>query len=207
MNASNSALEKRVAAGDESALAELFDVYRGRLRKIVDSRMDRRLQGRVDPSDVLQEAFLDLNKRLPAYVRNKDKMSMFVWMRLVAKERVLIAHRKHLNAEKRDARREKPLDMAGRTNASSMFLAEHLLGQFSTAGHKAIRQEMYDALLTALNSMDAIDHEIITMRCFEELTNAEAAEALELSENGASRRFVRAMTRLKQRLTEVSGFL
>ena len=207
MNASYSSLENRVAAGDENALAELFDAYRGRLRKVVDSRMDRRLQGRVDPSDVLQDAYLDLVKKLPAYVRRKDKMSMFVWMRLVAKERVLIAHRKHITAAKRDARQEKPLDMAGRTNASSMFLAEHLIGQFSTAGHIAIRQEMYEALLVTLNSMDAIDHEIITMRCFEELTNGETAEALDLSENGASSRFVRAMTRLKQKLSDLPGFL
>ncbi len=202
-----SVLEKRVADGDESALAELFDRYRDRLRKVIVSRMDRRLRGRVDPSDVLQDAFIDLQSKLPSFDKIAGKMSMFVWMRLVAKERLLQVHRQHLNAEKRDARKEVALKNVAQSNASSIFLAENLLGRFTTAGRDAIRHEMFQTLLSALQSLDAVDHEIITMRCFEELSNAEAAESLGLSENGASSRFVRAMSRLKERLSEIPGFL
>lgn len=199
-------IEQRIAEGDEAALAEIFGVYRPRLKKVVDSRMDKRLQGRIDSSDILQEAYIDLTKKMKAFSKLSGRMSLFVWMRLVTKERLLQVHRKHLNAEKRDARKEIQLAKGASTNASSVFLAEHLLGRFTSASRNAIRKEMHESLLCVLGSMDLIDHEIITMRCFEELSNAEAAEALGLTENGASSRFVRAMTRLKKRLSEIPGF-
>ena len=55
-------LIQRALAGDESALAALFDGYRDRLRKMIRLRLDRRLSGRVDSSDVLQEAYLDVRR-------------------------------------------------------------------------------------------------------------------------------------------------
>ena len=84
MDDTSASLEQRVVDGDEAALADLFDHYRGRLRKVIDSRLDRRMQGRIDPSDVLQETFIDLAQKLPSYLRNKNKISMFVWMRSVS---------------------------------------------------------------------------------------------------------------------------
>src|SRR5438105_8151427 len=95
----------RATAGEEAALAELFDRYRGRLRQMVRLRLDRRLQGRVDPSDVLQDAYLDLAQKLPDYV-HKPPMPVFLWLRLVTGERLLRVHRQHLGAAMRDAGRE-----------------------------------------------------------------------------------------------------
>ena len=98
-------LVRRAAAGEETALAELFDRYRARLRQMVRLRLDRRLQGRVDPSDVLQEAYLDLSKKLPDYA-GKSNLPFFLWLRLVTGERLLRVHRQHLGAAMRDAGRE-----------------------------------------------------------------------------------------------------
>ena len=168
--------------------------------------MDQRLRGRVDPSDVLQEAFIDLAKKLPDYGQNRNDMSIFVWMRLVASERLLNIHRRHLDAQKRDAGRDISIN-ASSPDASSVCLAGHLLGQFSSAGNRAIRAEMQRVLIDTVNSMEEIDREIIMMRGFEELSNTEAAEALGLSPNGASNRYVRAMTRLKKELEAIPGFL
>ena len=201
-DADPSDLEQRAANGDEAALAELFDQHRSRLKRIVDTRMDARVAGRVDASDILQDTFLELSRKLPNFDR-ANGMSMFVWMRLVATERVIVAHRRHLQAEARDARKETPRQS---TEASSIFLAQHLIAVFGSAEHRVLRDEMFDVLKQTLAGMDPIDHEIITMRCFEELTNAEAAEALGISQNGASSRFVRAMTRLKKQLEAIPGF-
>ena len=203
----DSQLETLAQTGDQQALADLFDRFRARLRRIVDARLDTRLRGRVDPSDVLQEAFIDLAQKLPGYIeRHRDSesgISMFVWMRLVTTERVLAAHRKHLDTAARDARRETPQHQVGQ---SSVFFAEHLISVFGSAENRVLRDEMFVALKLTLESMDPVDHEIITMRCFEELTNSEAAEALGISQNGASSRFVRAMTRLKKQLQSIPGF-
>lgn len=200
-------LELNAWAGDQAALAELFSCFRPRLRRIVDARLDNRLKGRVDPSDVLQEAFIELARKLPKVRRKLDDdhatMSMFVWMRMVTAERVLVTHRQHLEAGGRDVRRE---TRQHRTAASSIYLAEHLLAVFGSAENRLMRQEMFSTLQQTLESMESVDHEIITMRCFEELTNREAAEALGISQTGASSRFVRAMTRLKKQLEEIPGF-
>lgn len=200
-------LEQNAWAGDQAALAELFSRFRSRLRRIVDARLDNRLKGRVDPSDVLQEAFIEVARKLPNVRSKLDEdratMSMFVLMRMVTAERVLVTHRRHLEVEGRDVRRETPQHQ---TAASSIYLAEHLLAVFGSAENKLMRQEMFDTLQKTLETMDPVDHEIITMRCFEELTNVEAAEALGISQNGASSRFVRAMTRLKKQLEEIPGF-
>src|SRR5687768_9353810 len=87
---------RRAATGDGTALAELFGRHRGRLRQMVRLRLDRRLQGRVDPSDVLQEAYLDLAQKLPEYARDRQTVPFYLWLRLVVGERLLRVHRQHL---------------------------------------------------------------------------------------------------------------
>ena len=173
--------------GSENALAELFAHYKDQLRRIVAFRLDSRLKGRVDPSDILQEAFIDLLKRLPEF---PDKnMSFFVWLRLVTNERVLACHREHLNTQKRDPRREQRIQPAY-SGASSVLLAAQLMGNFSSVAGKAIQAEQNAKLQAALDSMDAIDREVIALRIFEGLINGEAAEVLELTKQTTSKRFI-----------------
>ena len=93
------------AAGDESALASLFEKYRDRLRRLVQLRMDARIRARVDASDVVQEAFVEAARRLPRYVED-DKVPFFLWLRVVTGDRLRHLHREHLGAEMRDANRE-----------------------------------------------------------------------------------------------------
>ena len=197
-------LEQRARGGDSAALAEYFHIQRPRLRRVVDIRLDARLRGRVDPSDVLQEAFLDLSKKLSNFVSRERPISMFVWMRLVATERVLQIHRNHFGVEARDVKREVQWQFSGA--ATSVFLAEQLLVNFGSAEHRVVQEELRAMLVATLDAMEPLDREVITMRFFEELTNGEVAEALGITKNGASSRFVRAMTRLKKDLSNIPGF-
>ena len=199
-------LERRIRNGDENAMAEAFEIYRERLRRIIATRLDRNLKGRVDPSDVLQEAFIDMAKRLPNFSKRTEPMTVFVWMRLVATESIINTHRRHLAVEKRDARREQRLRVR-QQSATSVCLAENMLAHYSSAGNKVLRGELKKLLMATLHSMDPVDQEIIVMRNFEDLTNVEAAEALGLSQNGASSRYVRAMARLHAELKSIPGFL
>ena len=130
-------LARRATLGEVSALAELFARYRGRLRQMIRLRLDRRLQGRVDPSDVLQDAFVDLAAKLPEYA-SRHAVPIFLWLRLVVGERLLRVHRHHLGTAMRDAGREISLHRGAFPEASSASLAARLLGQITSASRAAV---------------------------------------------------------------------
>ena len=199
-------LLSRATAGDEAALAALWERHRARLRLMVRLRLDRRLQGRVDPSDVLQDAYLDLAARLPDYARERP-MPTYLWLRLVAGQRLAQVHRQHLGAALRDAGREVSLYRGALPQASSASLAAQLLGRFTTASPAALRAERQLPLQAILNGRDELDREILALRHFEGLSNGEAAQVLGLSESAADNRYVRALGRLRDLLGRVPGFL
>jgi RNA polymerase sigma-70 factor, ECF subfamily len=199
------ALIRRVEGGDERALSDLFARYRDRLRRMVKLRMDRRLQGRLDASDVLQEAFLDVARRAGEY-RTDPKMPVFLWLRLITGQRLMALHRKHLGAQMRDAAQEVSLHRGALPPASSISIAAMLLGRITSPTRAASRAEMQVRLQDVLNSMDPIDREILTLRHFEELGNRETAQVLGITKSAASSRYIRAVMRLKKELANIPGF-
>ena len=198
-------LIQRALAGDESALAALFDGYRGRLRRMIRLRLDRRLSGRVDSSDVLQEAYLDVRKRIAEYARDPAAMPFHLWLRLVAGQRLTDVHRYHLGAQMRDAGQEVSLHRGPFPQASSVSLAAQLLGKMTSASHAAIRAEHKLIVQEALNGMDPIDREVLALRHFEHLSNDETAQVLGLTKSAASNRYIRALKRLKEILSSIPG--
>ena len=196
----------RAARGDREALAALWERHRKRLRQMVRLRLDRRLQGRVDPSDVLQEAYIDMAERLPEYVRDRS-FTPYLWLRLVAGQRLMQIHRRHLGTAMRDAGREVSLYRGALPQASSISLAAQLLGRFTTASRAAIRAERQLQLQAVLNGMDPMDREILALRHFEELSNGEAAQVLGLSKTAANNRYMRALSHLRDLLESIPGFL
>jgi RNA polymerase sigma-70 factor (ECF subfamily) len=196
----------RAAAGDSAALAELFGRYRQRLRAMVRLRMDRRLQGRVDPSDVLQEAYLDVAQQLSTYLAKRE-MPFYLWLRLTTGQRLMRLHRQHLGAAIREAGREVSLHRGALPQASSVSLAAQLLGKMTSASKAVERVEIQLQLQAALNGMDEMDREIIALRNFEELSNAEAAQVLGLEPSTASKRYIRALKRLQEILKSIPGLL
>ncbi len=199
------ALIRRVEGGDEAALCELFARYRDRLRRMVKLRMDRRLQGRLDASDVLQEAYLDVAKRAAEY-RENPEMPVFLWLRLITGQRLMALHRQHLGAQMRNVGHEVSLHRGALPPASSISIAEMLLGRITSPTRAARRAEMQERLQDILNAMDPIDREILTLRHFEELGNGETAQVLGISKSAASSRYIRAVMRLKKELAGVPGF-
>jgi RNA polymerase sigma-70 factor (ECF subfamily) len=187
--------------GDEAAMAELFDRYRKRLRQMVRLRLDRRLQGRVDSSDVLQDAYLDARRKLPTYSAKGD-IPFFLWLRLVVGQKLTDLHRHHLGTQMRDATRDVSIYRGPMPEATSFALAAQLMGKVTTPSDAAIRAESKLQIQDALNAMDAIDREVLTLRHFEMLSNAETAQVLDLSHAAASNRYVRALRRMKQILEE-----
>jgi RNA polymerase sigma-70 factor (ECF subfamily) len=191
---------RRAAEGDPVAVAEAFALHRGRLRRMVQLRLDRRLQGRVDPSDVLQEAYLEVARGLPDYLKD-PQIPFYLWVRFVTGRKLQAVHRHHLGVQARDAGREVSLHRGALPQASSVSLAEQLLGRYSSPSQAVVKAELRLRVQEALNGMDPIDREILALRSFEELSNAETAQVLGIGEAAASHRFVRALRRLKAVLT------
>jgi RNA polymerase sigma-70 factor (ECF subfamily) len=200
------ALVGRLRAGDRTALAELFERHRKRLRRMVALRLDVRLQGRVDASDVLQDAFLDAAARLDNFLRSAD-LPAFLWLRLVVGERLAACHRRHLNAKARDAGRELSLYRDPMPQASSAALASMLLGRFTSPTHAAVRAELLLQVQGALNSLEPLDREVIALRNFEQLSLAETARVLGITEEAGAKRYFRALRRLKTVLAAMPGGL
>jgi RNA polymerase sigma-70 factor, ECF subfamily len=198
-------LLRRALAGDESALAALFDGHRERLRRMIRLRLDRRLSGRVDTSDVLQEAYLDVRKRFTEYARDPAAMPFHLWLRLIAGQRLTDVHRYHLGSQMRDAGQEVSLHRGPFPQADSVSLAAQLLGKMTSASQAAIRVEHKLIVQEALNSMDPIDREVLALRHFEHLSNDETAQVLGLSKSAASNRYIRALKRLKEILSSIPG--
>jgi RNA polymerase sigma-70 factor (ECF subfamily) len=202
-NAETNDLLGRAAAGDRDALGQLLQRDRERLRRAVALRLDRRLAGRVDPSDVLQEAHLEAATRLAEYLQNPT-MPFFLWLRLITFQRIHTFHRRHRGAQARSVEREVALDR-GIPQATSAALAAHLLGQLTSPSNAAIRAEMKARLHTALEQMDPADRAVLTLRHFEQLSTVEAALELGINEEAAKKRHIRALKRLKEILADVLG--
>ena len=197
-------LLRRAADGDRDALAALFARHRDRLEQMVLLRLDRRLRSRIDPADVLQETYLEAARRIAVFAR-APTTSVYVWLRVLAGQKLVDLTRRHLGAKMRDAGQEISLHRGALPQASSLSLAAQLLGRLTSPSRAAIRAETRLRVQEALNSLDPIDREILALRHFELLTNGEVAQVLGLSKAAASNRYVRALKRLKEILSTVPG--
>jgi len=200
---SDSQVVERLRRDGDQALAVVFAQYRERLERMVALRMDPRLRGRLDPADVLQEVYLDASKRLAAYVASPEA-PVFVWLRGIAANTLIDLHRRHLGAQARDAGREVSIGLASGTTTAG-WLAGQLVGSMTSPSQVAIREETAALLAAAIDQMDELDREVLLLRHFELLRNHEVAMILNLSENAASNRYVRALERLRELIAAMPG--
>jgi RNA polymerase sigma-70 factor (ECF subfamily) len=194
----------QAGAGDRHAIGTLLEGHRQRLERLVMLRLDRRLRGRVDSGDVIQDVFLEAARRIPDYVR-RPNMPFYLWLRFLTAQRLQALCRENLGAQKRDVRREQPTAGRAYPEASSEILAAQMIGKFTTPSQALFRAERKVYLRQALEAMDDTDREILALRHFEELGNDEVAHLLGLGKAAASKRYIRAIKRLKMTLDKVSG--
>jgi RNA polymerase sigma-70 factor (ECF subfamily) len=195
----------QAAAGDSAAWGALLEVHGDRLRRMVAFRLDPRLQGRVDASDVVQEAYLKAVDHRPDYFRQPEPVPLFLWLRNIVGNKLHETHRHHLGARMRDAGRE----VAGGSDAdaTSVALLAGLTGHGSGPGTAAAGAEAKDRVREALAGMGETDREVLALRHFEQLTNGETAAVLGIQERAAKERYVRAMRRLREALADMPGGL
>jgi RNA polymerase sigma-70 factor (ECF subfamily) len=191
-------------SGREEALAEYFSAVQGRLKRIVNFRLDYRLSGRVSESDVIQETYVRAAKRIDSFLE-KDDMPFFVWLRLEISQKLHEIHRHHFGAEKRDVRKEIKLGQNNDSGKTSMALAAHIVAQLTSPSRLIERAEQIAILEKTLAEMNELDREVIALRHFEELSNIETARILEIEPAAASKRYLRALKRLREIMESAKG--
>jgi RNA polymerase sigma-70 factor, ECF subfamily len=186
--------------GDETAVNQLLARHREAIRRLIDLRLDPAIVQRVDASDVVQDVLLEASRRLQDYLKN-PAMPFHLWLRHIAKDHVIDAHRRHHGAQKRGVNREQPLARPGWMERSSLELAGQLVDPERTPASAAIQEELQRRLHGALAQLEEDDREILLMRHFEQLPNQDVATSLGLTEAAASMRYLRAIRRLRDLLT------
>jgi RNA polymerase sigma-70 factor (ECF subfamily) len=181
---------------DPRAFDRLFALHRPYLRKVVELRLDQRLRARVDPSDVVQEAQLEAFRRLPEYFERRP-MPFRLWLRKTTQERLVMLRRFHLGAARRAAGREVPLP-----EGSSLALAGGLLAPGQTPSQLLMDRERRRRVQEAVALLPEGDREVLVMRNLEALSNGEVAEVLQVDPATASRRYGRALLRLRDLLID-----
>jgi RNA polymerase sigma-70 factor (ECF subfamily) len=189
----------QLRAGTPGAAGRLLERHRPYLLRLVELRMDPRLRPRVDPSDVVQEAQLEANRRLEGYLE-KPPMPFRLWLRQLAYDRLLMLHRRHLRAGRRAVGRD-----LGLPDRSSLVLAGQLLASEPTASEKAVRRELADRVREAVARLPEAEREVLVLRNLEGLSNLEVAEVLGVDPATSSRRYGRAVLRLRELLVQ-GGF-
>jgi RNA polymerase sigma-70 factor (ECF subfamily) len=190
-------LLEQARTGDDDAVNQLIDRHRNALRHLVRMRLDRKIQRRIDVSDVVQNVLIEANRRLKTYLEN-PVMPFHLWIRHIARDRIIDAHRRHRGSAKRSVDREQAMVIPGGFDQSSIILAGQLIDGEKTPAARTMEKELARRVEMAISELDDVDAEVIVMRHYEQLTNQEIATALELTEPAASMRYLRAVRRLRE---------
>ncbi len=193
------ALLNDAKSGKPDAIDRLISHHREPLRRMISNRLDPALSARIDASDIVQDVMLEANRRLSDYLRN-PVMPFHLWLRHIALDHIIDAHRKHRVAKRRSLDREKPMVIPSLNDQSSIELAGQLLADEPTPASAAIHAELKSRLEMAISQLEPDDREIVMMRHGEQMTNLEVATLLGLNEAAASMRYLRAVRKLRSGL-------
>lgn len=187
--------------GNDDAVNALLERHRGAIRRLVELRLDRKVQRRVDVSDVVQEVMVEASGRLTRYL-DDPVMAFHLWLRQIAWDHIIDTYRRHRVSAKRNMDREQPMVGGDNPDESSVDLAVQLCDPNLTPATVASQREIAAQVEQAIRELDDSDQEVIVMRHYEHLSNLEIAEVLGLNPPAASMRYLRAVRRLRTVLEE-----
>lgn len=193
-------LLRRAARGDQSAVAALLQRHRQRLGHMVSVHMAPEVSARFAASDVIQDALLDAHRKLPEYLQQRP-VPFYVWLRQITWEQLMRYHRRHLEVQARTVHREEKIPLEA-FESSVAQLADSLVDGASSPSGRFLRAESSRRVRAALDAMSIRDREVLVLRFVEDLSQAEAAAVLEISEGAVNMRQLRALRRLRTILEE-----
>lgn len=192
------ALSELASRKEQQGIRDLLMKHRPRLRRMVAARLDPQLAGRVDPSDIVQEVFLEAVKKIPEYVQNPP-LPVYPWLRQLAVHRLSATYQFHYHAQRRSVTREDHVDL-GLSDNSIAQLAGRLVSPTSSPSQRAGKRELQRQVREALDRLPLLDREVLVLRFVEQLTNRQTAVILGISAEAVGMRRVRALRRLSDEL-------
>jgi RNA polymerase sigma-70 factor, ECF subfamily len=145
---------------------------------------------------VLQDTYIDAVNQFADYLKDR-KYPFFLWLRFLTGNRLNKIHRYHLGTQNRDANRDVSLFQSHQPGVSSAALAAYLVGRDLRPDQIVRKAELRLRVHDAVNAMNEIDREVLSLRHFEHLSTAESAAMLGISEAAAGRRYLRALARIR----------
>ena len=194
-------LVRRAGGGDGAAVEALFERNRARLSQMIRLRMDPRMRGRIDPSDVIQETLVAASQRLPRYATERP-LPFYPWLRQIAWEKLVHLHDRHLRAAKRSVAREQ-FFRPDISDESAQELAHRLVGTTSSPSADAVRQEVRERVRQALEELSVDDREVLLLRYLEQMSSKEIGAILDVSEAAVNMRHMRALERIRRVLSDM----
>lgn len=191
----------RAGAGDQRAIDQLLQRHRPRVRRMISLRMDSRLSARLDPSDVVQETFVEVAKRLAGYAKDPP-LPFYPWLRKIAWERLVNLHEHHIQVQKRTITAEEEYAEMALPDESVMRLASQLSVSGTSPSRQLMKKEMRTQMRGALAQLPPHDREVLVLRYLEEMSLSETAAVLEISEGAVSMRQLRALLQLRKLLDD-----
>jgi RNA polymerase sigma-70 factor (ECF subfamily) len=189
-------LLEQVGRGDQAALEQLLVRHRPEMHKFVDWHLDPRLRARADPSDVVQEAQLEMTRRINEFLRRRP-MPFHLWARRTAYQRLLNLRRDHQQRARRSVARE-----VAWPQRSSLLLAKPLVQGGPSPSQALEAREYAERVSRAVSELPEPDREILLMRHAEELAYEEISCLLDIEPAAARKRYGRALIRLQKVLTD-----
>ena len=195
-------LIRRAAADDREATELLLNRHRDRLRRMIAVRFDRRVNPRLDPSDIVQDVLVKAIAKLPEYV-NERPIAFYPWLRQLAWDQMVETFRVHVVAQRRSVDREVDPNLVCAVplpDQSAVLLADVLVAQQSTPSHRMEREQKREQVQFALGTIDVNYREVLIMRYLEELSMREIADCVGTTENAIKMRHMRALKQLGKAL-------
>lgn len=185
------------AKGDEAQLGALLRSYTGYLTLIARAQVGRRLQGKADPDDLVQETFLEAARQFSIF-RGTTEAEFTAWLRRILAGRVALLIRKFIGTKGRDVDLER--DLVRQVDDSSQQMGAALDGEFTTPSQHASRREQAVLLAEALEKLPLDYREVIALRHIEQLPFSEVAKRMGRTEDSVQKLWVRALKSLRQSL-------
>lgn len=188
-------LLEQARAGDSDTLGQLLASYRNYLKLLARIEIGRRLQGKVDASDIVQETFLDAHRQFPTF-RGHAEGQFVQWLRVILAGILANVVRRYLGTQARDLNLERQL--AADLDQSSCALANFLVDPHSSPSQLAIKDEQGLRVTYALSRLPDDYQTVLILRHLEGLTFPQVAERMERSVDSVEKLWLRGLTRLRK---------
>ena len=190
-------LLEQARAGNEPALGQLLENFTRYLTLLARVQIGRRLQGKVDADDLVQDTFMDAHRQIAAF-RGTTEAEFIAWLRRILAGQLAQTIRRYLGTKGRDAMLER--ELAVQLDQSGEILDRGLVASQSTPSQHASRREQGVILAEALDKLPRDYREVIILRHLEDLPLVEAARRMGRTEDSVQKLWVRALVSLRKQM-------